>query len=336
MRDFLQQCFDAAGSAAVLSDDKRRRLADGLGSSCRAKVHHRSITPIRRSLVFMCTNDAGKRLGIVSPVSGLIDELKGPEDRLLLEGIPARIRTVQTTARAAAWLRDLLPYLKARPLGLKRSAGFGDRLGLATPGHVRAVRKTNLAPIFAQQSVRENERTGRSAQEVLDDAMWGAFQEGWVDGFGADADHLKKTEQASAFAAAGYSFFTIDPGEYVDNEASLASLHILEQKIQALPWGGLESTYQDLQHRLVEKPIDLGTFKVVFGRDDILRAAAKYGKAVAHTVRMYRHLEQATGGRPYEFEMSVDETDSPTALAEHVYVASELKRLKVKWVSLAP
>ena len=336
MRDFLQQCFDAAESAAVPSDDQRRRLADVLGSSCRAKVHHRSITPVRRSLVFLCTNDGGKRLGIVSPVSGLIDELKGAEDQLLLEGIPARMRTVQTTARSAAWLRELLPYLQARPLGLKRSAGFGDRLGLATPGHVRAVRKTKLAPVFAQQSVRENERTRRSPQEVLDDAMWGAFQEGWIDGFGADADHLKTTENASAFAAAGYSFFTVDPGEHVDNDASRASPHILEQKIRALPWGDLESTSQDLEHRLAEKSIDLGTFKVVFNRDDILRAAAKYGKAVAHTVRMYRHLEHATTGRPFEFEMSVDETDSPTALAEHVYVSSELKRLKVKCASLAP
>jgi len=336
MKDFLQQCFGAVESAAVVSDDKRRQLADVLGPSCRAKVHPRSITPVRRSLVFLCTNHAGKRLGIVSPVSGLIDELEGSEDQLILEGLRVRLRTVQTTARSAAWLRELLPHLKARPLGLKRSAGFGDRLGLATPGHVRAVRKTNLAPIFAQQSVRENERTGRSPQEVLDDAMWGAFQEGWMDGFGADADHLKTAEHAAAFAAAGYSFFTIDPGEYVDNEASQASPHILEQKIQALPWGELENSSRDLQRALAGKPIDLEKLNVAFSREEILRAAAKYGKAVAHTMRMYRHLELATGGRPFEFEMSVDETDSPTALAEHVYIASELKRLKVKWVSLAP
>ena len=242
MKDFLQQCFDAAPSAAVLSDDKRGRLADVLGTACRAKVHPRSITPLRRSLIFLCTNAEGKRLGIVSSAPGLIDEPKGSEDQLLLEGLRVRMRTVQTTARAATRLRGLLPHLNARPLGLKRSAGFGDRLGLATPGHVRSVRKTNLAPIFAQQSVRENERTGRSPQEVLDDAMWGAFQEGWIDGFGADADHLKTAEHVSAFAAAGYSFFTIDPGEYVDNAASQAPARLLEQKLQALPWGELETT----------------------------------------------------------------------------------------------
>jgi len=55
-------------------------------------------------------------------------------------------------------------------LNLTPSFGFGDRLGLATPGHIAAVRGTKFAPIFAQQSVRENTRTGRMAQQVMDDA----------------------------------------------------------------------------------------------------------------------------------------------------------------------
>jgi len=35
-------------------------------------------------------------------------------------------------------------------------------------------------------------------------------------------------------------------------------------------------------------------------------------------------------------EVSVDETASPTSHLEHIYIASELKRLGVQWVSLAP
>src|SRR5262249_27118742 len=34
--------------------------------------------------------------------------------------------------------------------------------------------------------------------------------------------------------------------------------------------------------------------------------------------------------------MSVDESETVTTLAEHIYIANELKRLGVKWVSLAP
>jgi hypothetical protein len=67
-----------------------------------------------------------------------------------------------------------------------------------------------------------------------------------------------------------------------------------------------------------------------------MRAAAKYGKALSHTVRLYRYLAEAMNGRPFELEMSVDETESPTTLAEHVYIASELRRLGVRVASLAP
>ena len=57
---------------------------------------------------------------------------------------------------------------------------------------------------------------------------------------------------------------------------------------------------------------------------------------MAHTVSMYRHLLVVMNQRPFELEMSVDETETVTTLAEHVYIAHELKRLGVKCVSLAP
>ena len=118
------------------------------------------------------------------------------------------------TPENAARLRTRLPWLRPQPLGLKKSAGCGDRLGLATAGHIRAVRNAgDMAPILAQQSMRENARTGRTPQEVVDDAMWGVFQEGWREPWGADADHLKTTDDVDLCVAAGYTFYTVDPGD---------------------------------------------------------------------------------------------------------------------------
>jgi hypothetical protein len=51
---------------------------------------------------------------------------------------------------------------------------------------------------------------------------------------------------------------------------------------------------------------------------------------------MYRHLAAVMGSRSFELEVSVDETETPTSPLEHYFVASELKRLGVQWVSLAP
>src|SRR5437763_16915557 len=78
-------------------------------------------------------------------------------------------------------------------LGLNPSFGFGDRIGLATPGHVEAMRRAGrgIEPIFPQQSIREMTRTRRTPQQVIDDAVRGARQAGWTGAIGADADHLK-------------------------------------------------------------------------------------------------------------------------------------------------
>lgn len=241
------------------------------------------------------------------------------------------------TPANAVVLRERLPWLRPQPLGLKLSVGCGDRLGLATPGHVRAVRKAgNVAPILAQQSMRENARTHRSPQEVMDDAMWGVFQEGWREPWGADADHLKTTADVDLCVAAGYTFFTVDPGDHVDNEAHTAPLEVLKDKVHALPWSELEDSPSQLHERYLGVEFEVEDLTLVFDEVSLARAAAKYGRAIAHTARMYRHLAIAMGSRSFELEVSVDETETPTSPWEHYFVANELRRLGVQWVSLAP
>jgi tagaturonate epimerase len=243
-----------------------------------------------------------------------------------------------TSAGNAAALREHFAWLQPRPLGVRTSAGLGDRLGLATPGHVRAVRAAggNVAPIFAQQSIREMERTGRAAQQVMDDATWGVFTEGWRNGFGADADHLKSPAEVDACVAAGYTFFTFDPGDHVDDAAEEADATGLRAMLDRLPWDLLEDSGRDLSARYAGTRFDLEGRDLALDEVVIARAAAKYGRAVAHVGELYRHLEEAISDRSFEVEISVDETTSPTTHAQHLYIANELSRLGVRWVSLAP
>jgi hypothetical protein len=51
---------------------------------------------------------------------------------------------------------------------------------------------------------------------------------------------------------------------------------------------------------------------------------------------MYRRLADMAADESWELEVSVDETEQPTSPVEHIYIASELRRLGVRWVSLAP
>ena len=62
---------------------------------------------------------------------------------------------------------------KCSTLGLTPSFGFGDRTGLATPGHVAAMKRCGegMAAIYPQQSIREMTRTQRTPEGVMADAM---------------------------------------------------------------------------------------------------------------------------------------------------------------------
>jgi tagaturonate epimerase len=269
--------------------------------------------------------------------------IKDSERYLLVDGDAAgftgqtsdRALLCPLTAQNAAALRGRLPWLKPQPLGTKTSAGFGDRLGVATPGHIAAVQGTGVAPIFAQQSVRENVRTGRTPQGVLDDAMWGVFECDWREGWGADADHMKNLEHIQPFVDAGYTFFTIDPSDYVDDAADADDISRLEAKIQQLDWATLDSSPAAAIERYMQT-FSLDDRELSFDQSVLFRAMAKYGNAVAHTVRMARHLQAQLGSDAFDLEMSGDETQTTTSLHEHFYIVSELRRLGVRCVSIAP
>jgi hypothetical protein len=221
------------------------------------------------------------------------------------------------------------------PLGLSPSFGFGDRLGVATPGHVASMRRagSGIAPIFAQQSIREMTRTQRSPQQVMDDALRGASESGWTAPQGADADHLKTPQDVDRTAAAGFCFFTIDPSDDVDGNADNYDANTLTAKVKSLA----EDARWPLEYRGRSLSLLSGT-RLQIDDQSAARAAVKYGKAVTRAVALAKYIDATMTrlAKPYEIELSVDETHQPTTLAEHFIVADSCLKQGMKLVSLAP
>jgi hypothetical protein len=241
----------------------------------------------------------------------------------------------------AAVLRRLVSYTRPQPLGLKPSFGFGDRIGLATPGHATTVADAQgkILPVFAQQSIREMSRTQRTAQDVMDDATWGVFRSGWTRPFGADADHLKTESDVETTARAGFVFFTIDPSDYVDQQADNFNRIEIESKFRNLiddKVEGISDVIQCHRNKTYKFELDQSGFHVTFDELPLKRAAVKYGRALSHTYNLARHIAKTMGDRPFEIELSVDETPQPTSILEHLFIALELERNGVTVVSIAP
>jgi hypothetical protein len=245
-------------------------------------------------------------------------------------------RTILTgplSAANAAAVRLAIPSLQPGPVGLVTSAGTGDRLGRATPGHVRAFQRAGhgVRPIFTQQSIREMDRLGRTPQQVLDDATFGCVQAGWDGPVGADADHLKSTADIDRCLRAGFSLYTLDVGDHVNPAAGSPT----DEALAAVPWDLLQDDIGSVRRRYADLSVDLGDRALGITEGELRHAIVKYGPAVAAGARMYRHLREHAAGE-VEVEIAVDETEEVTTPAEHLYLATELHRLGVHWVSFAP
>jgi hypothetical protein len=297
-------------------------------------IYPRSIQQLGRDFFFIARSGDKKYLFILpakdSPPA--LSRFEGEES----EAHPS-LKCCPLNHQNATILRGLFDFTRPVLIGIENSFGLGDRLGLANPGHLRAIADTPLRAILAQQSIRELERTNRTAEEVMDAAMWAVFQEGYKQGFGADADHLKTTEHIDRMMQAGFTFFTFDPSAYVVNEAATLSGDDLAGRTRSLPWDILADTPEGFLSRYEGKTFRItDDFEVRPHAEEVRRGLVKYGAVVAHATTLYRHLENKYRGNAYEVELSVDETDSPTTPFEHFLVANELKRLGVKLVSLAP
>jgi len=329
---------DQPSQYKFLDPPARSRLAQQVAVQTSCNVFESSMVLCGETLCFLAGQGAEKWLGVAAPAgqsSAVIEEFTGQIAEVNLEGQAFQLKRCRLEPANAVALRALLPYTAPALVGLAKSFGCGDRLGVATPGHIAAAAGKGLKLVLAQQSIREMTRTARTAQQVMDDATWGVFQAGYSDGFGSDADHLKTTADIDLCVRAGFGMFTIDPGDHVDNAADALNGSQLQEKFQALPWQQLQISPEDCLKRY-EKTFKLDGLELSISAEQVMRAAVKYGRAVAHTKAMFQHLLSLKDRGTFELEVSVDETETPTTPAEHYYVAAELKRLDVQWVSLAP
>jgi hypothetical protein len=297
-------------------------------------VYPKSINSVNDITFFIGNEGNEKLLFIISKKkSKVLDEFEGEE----INTSDYMVKKCPQVHANAVKLQKHFEFTKPILLGLNNSFGFGDRIGLANPAHVRALEGSGFNPILAQQSIRELTRTKRTPDEVMDAAIWAVFQEGYKDGFGSDADHLKNEEDIDLMINAGFTMFTFDPGEFVINEADTISISELEEKAKSLNWNVLDEDFDSLIKRYDSVEFNLKEGLLIKPTyEDVLRATVKYGNAVAHIKTLFDHLSTKYSNLPYEVEISVDETESVTTPFEHFFMASELNRLEVKLVSLAP
>ena len=224
-------------------------------------------------------------------------------------------------------LRKCFPFTAPVPvLRQKRSVGVGDRLGIAAPGHIRVFNQYDAYPVFAQQSIRELNLTNRTYEDVLDSASFYVFRDGYKDGFGADGDHLKKPEDVDYALSLGFTMITLDCSDHIRNDVDGMSSEEVDKAV---------ALTEEEKSLYLGKSFQIGDIGLTFTEEELKRNILIYKKAVDFAVHIYNTCFQS-GKVNADFEISIDETETPTKPLQHFYVASELIRQGVSFATLAP
>jgi len=225
-------------------------------------------------------------------------------------------------------LREIFPHLNPSFCGLQSSFGTGDRLGIATPAHIQAFKDKDIFPVLAQQSVREMVRTERNWQKVLDDAIWGCFESGYIGPFGADADHVKDIKELKEAADCGYRMFTLDPSDYVRKDLSKLNKKEINNLYEHI------SERKDLERLYLNKTYNFTGQRLMFDDNFLPEIILTYSEAINHVVKCYEFLKSYKKN-DFDLEISVDETITVTSPLAHLFIVWELQRRGVDFQNLA-
>ena len=179
----------AESAISLLRKDESAVKAAMLMADGDVKVYADSVHKLGDAVVMMARNDEKRFLVVIADSTKAMPAGFEGETTALADGCV--MLTGDLTAANAAALRQHFPWCAPRSLRKERTTiGCGDRLGLATTGHIRAARKVAVSPVLAQQSMRELTMTKRTFRGVVDDACFMVFCADYRDGYGADGDHL--------------------------------------------------------------------------------------------------------------------------------------------------
>ncbi|OGP57460.1 MAG: hypothetical protein A2162_09315 [Deltaproteobacteria bacterium RBG_13_52_11b] len=299
------------------------------------KIYPRSFSFLNGLLFGLVRTPEGRRLAVMGERGTVLaDPFRGD----ILSGTSA-LKICDLSSENTECLMARFPFTRPKSiLKYPVTLGTGDRLGVATPGHVRAIRTFRVRPVFAQQSVRENTQTGRDFNEVIRNATWAVFQENYREGYGADGDHLKSLREIGDALDAGVSMVTLDVSEKLNPEAFHAPIESINRT-----YGGEigEEESKVLFHLFLGKEFYLqgpqGECRIRFDEESVKRNALLYHKAIDFAEEVYEFIRSRKGNRTaIDFEVSIDETPFPTSPESHLFFIIELSHRGIRIDSLAP
>jgi tagaturonate epimerase len=206
------------------------------------------------------------------------------------------------------------------PLG-KFSLGVGDRFAHQAGAQLEACRQAlclgvTVIPVW-NKSNREHNVIGSQPASVRTAADQAVRRLGWKEPYHVDADHIN-LETVDRYIDTS-DFFTIDVADSIGKRSN-----------------ALDSFVARHPELIGRTEIDGVAESFDMTPESVAEAARKYLFAVEEAGRIYRHIAERLGDRPFVTEISMDETDAPQTPMELLIILAAVADQEIPIQTIAP
>ena len=292
------------------------------------KIINKSLCEVPGGWLSLVETEAGKRLAFASKEESQLSKMFVAENTATENGVNVAVMVL--TPNNAAVVRRFVKWASPSACGTKgTSVGFSDWVGAADAFAAELFAKRQLKPVLVDYTAENSASLKRNFLEAVDTATWGILENGYKEGYGANAAGLKAEEDIVKALLYGYSMIGFDCSDKIDLSLEKLSDEEIEKR-----YNGLNDAFREaLAASYLNVEFKVGANTVKFTDKELRRIVLEYGEAIMHVQFIYNSYLKNT---PWDidFELSLSKPGKMLTPQEHYLIANELQRNNIKLASI--
>ena len=263
------------------------------------EVIETSLCDVQGNWLALVNTEDGKRLAFAAKGEAALSALwKDVEKEADVKDV--HVSVMALNANNAALVRRYVKWTAPTACGTKgASIGFSDWLGEADAVVAELFGKRQLKPVLVDFTTEDSEALQRYFVQAVDTATWGVLEEGYKEGYGANAAGLKTEEEIVKALLYGYSMIGFDCSDKIDLGIEKLSDEAVDKRFEQF-----NETFRAAVHAsYLNAEFKVGTSKITFTENQLHRIVLEYGEAIMHIQFIYNSYLKNT---PWDIDFELD------------------------------
>lgn len=307
----------------------KQTLAVAAMEKAAGEIINKSLSEVPGGWLALAVTAEGKRLVYATKEESPLRKMFAAEKTV--ENGDITVMVMMLNPNNAAVVRRFVKWAAPTACGTKgTSIGFSDWVGAADAFVADLFAKRQLKPVLVDYTADNSAALKRNFLEAVDTATWGILENGYKEGYGANAAGLKTEEDIVKALLYGYSMIGFDCSDKIDLSIEKLSDAEIEKRYNSLN----DAFREALSASYLNAEFKVGANTVKFTEPELRRIVLEFGEAIMHVQFIYNSYLKNT---PWDidFELALSKPGKVLTPQEHYLIANELQRNKIKLAAIS-